>query len=296
MAAQRSKLMVVIILVLMSFSPANGAEENPAVVRVATRFNNTLSELPISVIRLGLANAPQPRELEIVHLPKINQLRILSMLENGNDDFDLYYSGHTEERAQRLKQVPFPLTQGLLGLRVLVVTDNTSPVASIDQLKQDWVLGSGLNWLDTDILQSSGFEVLESEYANLWPMLERHRFDAFPRGLTEAFIEIDRQAELGRSFHISPSWLLAYPADFFVYLNRDDDELAAQLEAGLINAQANGALDELYRSHPSIAEARHWLENTDYQLVWLENPLMDGQLPLIPQRYWIPAHHFNNMQ
>lgn len=287
---------LLVSLALVGVVAPNQAQEVPEVVRVATRFgDHPLSELPISVIRIGLANAPQPRQLEVVHLPELNQLRILSMLEQDSDQFDLYFSGHTAERAQRLRQIPFPLTQGLLGLRVLVVTEDTAVPTSPDQLQQNWVLGSGLNWLDTDILRAGGFQVLESEYANLWPMLERGRFSAFPRGVAEAFIEIEQQAQLGRSFRIAPDWLLAYPADYFVYLNRNDETLAAQLEAGLINAKANGALDELYRTDPAIAEARAWLEQTDYQLIWLNNPLLEGQLPAIPQRYWIPAHHFNNL-
>ncbi|PTY37755.1 hypothetical protein BGP77_14845 [Saccharospirillum sp. MSK14-1] len=297
MVMRCGKFVVVMTLMLVPFSVPMWADDDPSVVRVATRFgSHPLSELPISVIRLGLANAPQPRALEIAHLPQVNQLRILSMLENGSADFDLYFSGHTEERAQQLRQIPFPLTQGLLGLRVLVVPEDTPAVETLDQLKQQWIMGSGLNWLDTDILQSNGFRVFESEYANLWPMLARRRFTAFPRGVAEAFAEIEQQAKQGRSFHISPDWLLAYPADYFVYLNRDDEELALQLEAGLITAQANGALDELYRTHPAITEAREWLDHNGYQLIWLVNPLMDGQLPNIPQRYWIPAHHFNKMQ
>lgn len=299
MAARHYIWVAGISLALLCFSALNRADnaQESEVVRVATRFgNHPLTELPISVIRLGLANAPIPRELEIVHLPQINQLRILAMLEQGSDDFELYFSGHSEERQQRLRQIPFPLTQGLLGLRVLVVNAGTEETDSLAQLQQNWVMGSGLNWLDTDILQAGGFQVFESEYTNLWPMLERHRFTAFPRGIAEAFVEIKQQAELGRAFTISPNWLLAYPADYFIYLNRDDEELATALEAGLINAQTNGSLDALYRSHPAITEARQWLNNTDYQLVWLDNPLLDGQLPGIPQRYWIPAHRYGQMQ
>lgn len=263
-------------------------------LRVATRFgDHPLTELPISVIRLGLAHAPEPRELEIVHLPDVTQKRILTLLENDSPDFDLYFAGHSPERAERFRQVSFPLTQGLLGLRVLVVRPDTEVPTDLDQLKDDWTLGSGLNWLDTRILENGGFRVFESTYANLWPMLHRGRFEAFPRGIGEAFVELEQQTQAGREFRIADAWLLAYPADFFVYLNRSDQELAAQLEAGLASARASGALDELYRSHPTIRQARQWLNHTDYQLVWLDNPLIDGQLPAIPQRYWIPARHFS---
>lgn len=265
-------------------------------VRVATRSGITpVIELPIRVIELALANAPEPRELEVVSLDGATQLRILTLLDSDERQFDLYFAGYSAERAEQYIQIPFPLTQGLLGLRVLVVQGEQAAPVTEAALKQQWQLGSGLNWFDTDILQHAGFSVIESDYDNLWRMLERGRFNAFPRGVAEAFVELELQAQQGRQFRISPEWLIAYPADFFIYLNKADTELAAQLQAGLLTAQANGSLDRLYQSHPTITQARQWLNQTDYQLLWLDNPLNDGHLPEIPQRYWIPARHFNNL-
>lgn len=283
------------MLILLSAGLSLAADPGP--VRVATRLGSTpVIELPLSVIELALANAPQPRELEVVAMGGATQLRLLTMLETGTDEFDLYFAGHSKERAEQLIQLPYPLTQGLLGLRVLVVNDDQPAPSSEAALKQQWQFGSGLNWFDTDVLEHGGFNIVESDYANLWPMLERGRFDAFPRGVAEAFVELDLQAQQGRQFYVSPDWLIAYPADFFIYLNQADAELAAQLQAGYLNAQANGSLDKLYQSHPAIREARDWLNNTDYQLIWLDNPFLEGQLPNIPRRYWIPARHFNNLQ
>lgn len=286
-----------ILSLFLLLAPLGAFSADLAPVRLATRHGVTpVIELPVRVIELALANAPEPRELKVIDMEGATQLRLITMLESGTDTFDIYFAGHSNERAEKLIQIPYPLTQGLLGLRVLVVKDAQQTPATEADLKQQWQLGSGLNWFDTDILQRGGFNVVESDYDNLWRMLERGRFDAFARGVGEAFVELDIQAQQGRQFTIDPHWLIAYPADFFIYVNKDNPQLAAQIEAGLLNAQANGSLDALYQNHPAITEARTWLANTDYQLIWLDNPYNDGRLPNTPQRYWIPARHFNGLE
>lgn len=269
------------------------AVSQAAPVRVAVlHANPEVFDFPLSVIRLGLANAPEPREMELVGLDEENQKRILANLESGRADFDLFFSGYSAEREARFLQVDFPLTRGLLGLRVLMtpLPPDQTP-ASPEALRRDWLIGSGLHWPDTTILEANGFNTFVSAYDNLWAMLERNRIDAFARGVEEALIELDQQARLGRRFRIDSRWLLAYKYDYFIYLNRADTDLAAQLEAGLTRALNNGDLDALFQSHPSVQAARLWLAHEPYRLIQLDNPLLSEQVRHLPDHYWLAPFH-----
>jgi hypothetical protein len=83
--------------------------------------------------------------------------------------------------------IRIPLDKGLLGWRVALVNaatpDRLAGITNVRQLA-GLLAGQVADWPDTAILRHAGLKVLTSQdYGNLFPMLQRNRFDYFPRSV-----------------------------------------------------------------------------------------------------------------
>ena len=241
----------------------------------------------ISVVRLALDHAGREHELVVIPLPDVTQERILKFLEFG-DVINVFFSGYSKDRESTFLQVDIPLTRGLLGHRVFIRKANApslSNVQTIDQLKS-YKIGSGIGWPDTDIFEAAGFNVVKATYGNLWPMLDKQRYDLFNRGINEAATEIRQQKRKGYKFEVDENVLVSYPYDYFLYLNKNSTRLHQILTKGLQKAFDNGSFQKNFLSHPNIKKALSQFPLKDMAVFKLNNPFISDRIRQIPNSYW----------
>ena len=197
----------------------------------------------------------------------------------------------TPEREQLFRAVPVDIMRGLLGYRVLLIRKQRqadfSAIRSLEQLR-NFSVGFGSQWADLPILQHNGLNVVATpQYQNLFAMLDKGRFDAFPRGLNEAWHEVEERTISQPDLVVESSLLLYYPYPVYFFVNRDDKALAERLERGLARAQADGSMRRLFLQYH--AEALRQANLAQRHLISLENPLLPSGFHEPDTSWWLPA-------
>jgi hypothetical protein len=135
-----------------------------------------------------------------------------------------------------------------MGVRIAIIRHDDvaifSPSVTLEKLKQ-MSAGQGYNWVDSDILRANGFDVIEGSAFSLLEMLNKHRFDYFPRAIHEPWIEIAGKSQ----FIVEQHFLLKYPAPMYFFTNKSNDRLAQRIHDGFTNIVNSGAFDEFFLQH-----------------------------------------------
>lgn len=239
------------------------------------RYGYTIELLRLALDRSGgnyrLLPADQP----------MNNDRIVNELRSGNT-IDVAWLQTTKEREQRLRPIRFPLYQGLLGWRLLLIRghdqtrfDKVSTLADLSQFSA----GLQQDWPDVGIMRNAGLPVVTTPtYDNLFRMLAAGRFDYLSRSILEIALEHAQHKESG--LVIEQHLLLYYPGDLYFFVAPTNKHLATRLNTGLKKAVADGSFAALF--------SRHWgkiVESAGIkrrQVLLLNNPLFPDAPPQIP--------------
>src|SRR5690606_4031780 len=137
-----------------------------------------------------------------------------------------------QEMEDKLLPVRIPLYKGLLGHRIFIIHPNNQAKFDRVQTFEDLrtiTFGQGNTWADTQILESNELTVVKvNKYPSLFYMVDGGRFDAFPRGVQEPWGEIAQRPEL--ELTVEKRLMLVYRMPFYLFVGKDDRQLAADLE------------------------------------------------------------------
>lgn len=208
---------------------------------------------PVRVLELALDHTVEeygPARVVNADLA-MNTSRTLIELERGKR-LDVISSGASRSLEKRFLSVPVGIRKGILGIRLFLIDQNHkarfSSLKTLSELKK-MRAGQGFDWLDTRILEKNGFNVVKgTDYGGLFAMLMAGRFDYFPRGVYEAFIEVKQHAQNQSGLIVEPQRALYYPYPDYFWVNQDNPRLAERLRLGMERAVADGSLDKLFES------------------------------------------------
>jgi hypothetical protein len=217
--------------------------------------------------------------------------REFKMLQEDTQ-INVAWGGAKPDRESLYLPIRFPVFRGLMGWRIsLLKSKNKNIFSSITNLEKLRELSPGqhLNWSDTRILESNNIKVVTgSSYEGIFSMLDKGRFDHFPR----AVIEIQRDLENHKQFDfvIDNKVLIYYPTASYFYVNKDNHELAEAISAGLEKALSDGSFDKMF-----YAEFGHILSALNIKsrtVVKLKNPLLSKETPLNRAELWLDPENF----
>ena len=252
--------------------------------------NEEVFAYEIAVLRLALNHAPGRHSLVIMPMPHANQKRIFQILKTDPGEINLFFSGFSAQREKAFHQIDIPITRGLLGHRIFIIQQKNKQLVeetnSLDDFRNNLIIGSGNGWPDTDIFRHNGFTVMTGRYDNLWQMLSSSRYHAFNRGIHEAYVEIGQRQSAHPDLIIDDSVMMVYPLDYFFYLNKDYQHMGAVLKEGLEKAYQSGAFMEHFESHPMIRQVIQDAKPRARRVFRLENPLLTDRIRAIPDKYW----------
>lgn len=219
-------------------------------------------------------------------LPQMLQGRSIARAMGSGGDLDVLWTMTTRERETLLLPVRFPVDKGLLGWRIAIVRQDKATQFAGVQTVQDlryFTAGQEHDWPDTRVLRESGLPVMTAgQYESLFRMLARKRFDYFPRGVAEAWAELD--ARPGHGLTVDRFIALHYPAAEYFFVTPRKPYLAEHIWQGLLRAQTDGSFDRLFHAHfdPILQRARL----SERRVIELPNPLIDPSRLLPPDSPW----------
>lgn len=228
--------------------------------------------------------AEGPFRIEV--LEAIVQSRGIEMVNDG--EFSLIITMASQEREEKLLPVRIPVYKGLYGYRVFIINrkdkEKFAAIQTIEELKQLYA-GQGHDWPDLRILKANGFNVVGgANYKGLFGMLQKGRFDYFPRGVHEPWKEVKEHQE--KDLIVDEHLALHYPAPGYIFVAKDNLKLADRLERGFRLALEDGSFDQFFYNHPVIAEVLE-LAHLEKRLMFrLANPLLSPETPLDQEGFW----------
>jgi len=225
------------------------------------------------------------REVEIV----MERTRALAELASGTT-INLHWTS-MEARAERgLNVVRIPIHRGLIGYRVFLIRRDRQPdfdrIDTLEDLRSMTGV-QGLGWIDTDIMRNAGLPVqTTSTYETIFRMVDVGRVDYFPRGVIEAYPDLDSRLSTDPGLAVENRLLLAYRSDFLFYVSPDHELLAATIARGFAAAWRDGSYLKLFNSHPYIQNALKRSNLSGRKLIWIDNPFLSEEDRAIPEMYW----------
>ncbi len=212
-----------------------------------------------------------PYQLVPVNINMVQQ-RSINML-SSEQNIDVLWAMTSNKREQVLQAVYVPLLKGLIGSRVFLIRDGDqsrfSDISSLTELNT-LLAGQGLNWPDTEILRANNIPTVDALTRSLHAMLERRRFDYFPRAITEISVELAQYPSLTLERHL----MLVYTAPLYFFVNKKNSALANRLQIGLMRAINKGTFDQLFYRLKAPPRLMAQLNIENRIIFKLENPLL----------------------
>lgn len=247
--------------------------------------SHPLDEYAVGALRVALKQLNEEIDIE-VKKEQVTQTRVIEELKLKR--VDVIWLASNQQAEDELLPIRFPLLKGLLGYRVNIINPATeaafSEVQSVEDLQQ-LSFGQGYGWPDVDILRHNELQVVTtSKYDNLFFMAEGGRFDGFPRGILEPWLELQNHSEL--DLIVDPHIVMIYHLPFYLFVAPDNAALAQKIALGLELALANGEFDHYFLNHKLVSGSLANAQIKKRKVFHLKNPTLPEQTPLHRQEYW----------
>lgn len=209
---------------------------------------------------------------------RMQQGRALLQLEKG-EGIDIVSFMTSAERETRLLPVRIPIDKGLVGWRLVLINKSQaarwSQIRSVDEIRL-LTAGQGSDWPDSGILRANGFRVYGTfNYDSLFRMLERQRFDYFPRSINEVWTEADAHKT---RLMVEPRFAFRYVTASYFFVRKDQAQLAEDITQGLERMIADGSFERLFQQYYGEVIRRSQLKVR--QIIELDNPLLPDGIPV----------------
>ena len=211
-----------------------------------------------------------------------------SIMLARNEVIDLTWRMTSKEIENKLQAIYFPILRGLMGHRIFIIRaedqSRFSKDISLSELRNIPV-GQGKNWPDTDILNANGFNVTTGSDIYLLTMLEKKRFDFYPRALHEPWLEIKNNSV----FVVEKNLMLRYFAPVYFYVNKSNNRLHQRLSYGFKKILTSGQFEQFFLTHPITSDIIEKSNAKNRMVFDLNNPLLSKKSKALQndKRLWI---------
>lgn len=216
------------------------------------------------------------------------QSRFPDLLKSG--EYSGFITMTSREREAEMRPIRIPVYKGLYGYRIFIIRakdqSKFSLVGGVSDLQSLWA-GQVADWPDYQIIKHNEYNIVSgASYSSMFAMLKQGRFDYFPRGIHEPFKELSR-APGTDALAVETDLMIHYPAPGYIFVGRDNEDLADRLERGFRAALDDGSFDALFASHPTVQDAIRRADPASRRVFRLSNPLLGPETPLDDERLWL---------
>ncbi len=221
------------------------------------------------------------------HFKEVEHSRVLNDMRNKK--IDLFLSMTNKEYEEEFQAIYIPVYRGLLGMRIPIIkrsnTDLLKDVKNLHDLKS-FKAGQGRHWSDTKILQHNNLPTIsEIKYSNLFNMLHAGRFDYFPRGIHEAWSEVEDRPTLGLA--VDQHILLWYPAPMYIFVRKNDKKLVQHLNQRFEKIIKNGEFNNMFYNDINIQTALKKGNLKKRTIIKLDVPFTSEFTPTHRPELWV---------
>lgn len=288
-----SKSVIINIALILSLLFAVTVQAQPPGVIRTIPHATDMDRYTLKMLELALSHIDTPYKVQPDTGEQRTQGRYVDDVISGK--VDIMWAATDQEIENKLQPVRIPLLKGLLGHRIFLI--HKGDQAKFDQIKtfadlQRLKLGQGTTWADTKILEANKLTVVKTnKYHSLLHMLDGERFDAFPRGVQEPWSEVNSVP--GLELEVEKKIMLVYKMPFYLFVNKNNQKLAKDLELGLNRALADGSFDAAFFSDPAIRSAVEKADLKNRLVFQLDNPQLPKETPVDRPELWLDV---NNLQ
>jgi len=275
----------IIIIVLFLFSTSGFAGPIEVVYPVSSK-KDTRTDYLVAVLKLALEKSGMPYSLkaspeEMTHLRKIRSV--------AQGKISVVWSAASRETEKTLEPIKIPIYGGLMGYRVFIVHKDTQPaLARVKNLAslRTFAMGSGEGWNCNKILRNAGFNLSVAGYESLFKMINCKRIALFPRGVQEAYAEVEARKTTLPWLDIDKYLGLHYINPVFIYVSKSNSRLKHAIKTGLDRAYDNGSFKRFFQNHPFIKTVSKQADMADRRWFELEDPSINREVLNGIQKYY----------
>ncbi len=193
--------------------------------------------------------------IPILITPKLPQLRIKAYLVDGR--ISIYWQIKSKERNSKFILVNVPLTNGLIGKRILFIKNGAqsyyNKVNTLEDFRNLKSIGMmGKKWFDAGVWKLNNMKYIEESgnWQKIFKLIAKSRGNYyFPRGLNEILEESKSYPDLA----IESRLALIYDRDFYFYLSKTGINAGAKfkdtIEHSLKKAKDSGLIEKLVKKY-----------------------------------------------
>lgn len=275
--------MLVLLLVVQYVVAATLDVKAPILKHRAEGF-----EYQYRLLELALEKSGESFRLTKVPIDS-DQSRISYMLRT-NDQINVYWMGTSITLEKDLIPVRVPLFRGLLGHRVFIINkhnqDKFDRIKTLDDLGIMLAI-QGVGWSDVTILEDADLPTVATKYKHIFRIINAGtRVDYFPRGVNEAWVEVEQYIGDNPNLAVESNILLVYPFALFFFVSPKHPEIAAAITKGLEAAYEDGSFMQFFNHHPTIKALFEQAKMEERVKLVIENSLMSEETMAIPGEYW----------
>lgn len=203
----------------------------------------------VEILELALKKSGKPYQLEKITTPILLENRSKNNLKQKF--YDVHWMNAKSALEADLRPIPVPLCKGLTGWRIMFIRpDNQTAFSNLNNLMElnKFTAIHGHDWPEKYMYENNHLrQKLANNFKSLFLMLHRKRGDYLSRSVLEIFEE--EHAFPNLNITIETDLVLHYPAAYYFYVDKDNQELADALEKGLKIAIADGSFDAIFNRY-----------------------------------------------
>lgn len=271
-------------------SPSAFAQKRPVRVDLQAVGVEQPQDYFVALLQLALEASKAPNEEIQMHFAERDYSQARWIYQAQHDPGNLVIWTMTDKyREETLLPIRIPLFKGLFGKRVFIIRREDQPLFDKVKTRADLaqlVAGQGMHWPDVNVLQANGLPVTTAATVeSLFKMLRAKRFDYFPRGVSEAWFELEGQQD--KDLVVEKNLMLVYPAPIYYFVNKRNGKLAQRIEEGLEAMIADGSFDAFFYAHKRTRAGLDQVFAEPRLMIYLDNPVMP-EVQLAPaEKYWL---------
>lgn len=275
-----------ILLLICLLTTSICAAEN--IIKINADPTDPTATYAIKMLELALSHLDKPYKLQTSY-EKYTQSKTNEELKN-NGLINVIWEASDKTMEEEFKPIRICLYKGLLGYRILIINKKNQEkfdrIETLDELKK-LTYGQGRFWADTRILEANQFNVVKvTKYTNLFFMVDGERFDAFPRGVLEPFNELAKRPQLS-NLAVEKNLMIVYKMPYYLFVEKNNQQLADDLEIGLNRAIADGSFDKTFFNDPSIQDVIEKADMKNRRIFYIDNPVLSDATPLSRSELWL---------
>jgi hypothetical protein len=218
---------------------------------------------------------------------KVSRERLLLEILSG-EQYNTSVVASQPSWEEQLLPIWIPLDMGLQSFRIALTHRKAqariAAVRSLAELKA-LPVGIGAAWSSRKIMEAAGFNLVTGEsFDPLLKMLMAERFDYFPRGMNEVFVEYDARKADYPDLAVESSMVIAFPLPSYVFVSPKTPRLHQRLTEGLESMVQDGSLRRIMLEYHD-----DMIRRTDFcarRIFRVDNPLLSEKTPLKRKELW----------